>query len=77
MRQFFVIFMKMQSYYVLVYRSCPYDGDFKCSDGKCLRSYQVCDGNLQCLSGEDEQNCGNFLMIVNMYSTYISIDIHT
>ena len=42
----------------LVQRSCPYDGDFKCSDGKCLRSYLVCDGYSQCQSGEDEQNCG-------------------
>ena len=50
-----------------MYRSCPYNGDFKCNDGKCLRSYDVCDGSRECVSGEDEQNCSklNFLQLLH------------
>ena len=45
----------------LVNRPCPYDGDFKCNDGICLRSYYVCDGYSHCQNGEDEQNCGKYI----------------
>ncbi|GAU92925.1 hypothetical protein RvY_04939-2 [Ramazzottius varieornatus] len=30
---------------------------YRCSDGKCLQSIQVCDGILNCLDGQDEANC--------------------
>ena len=60
--------------FFLVNRPCPYDGDFKCNDGRCLRSYSVCDGYPHCQSEEDEQNCGNLnetmihvCMILNNY----------
>ena len=57
------VYINTLYYYSLVYRSCPYDGDFKCSEGKCLRSSQVCNGYTNCQSGEDEQNCGNLLIV--------------
>ena len=38
-------------------QSCPYDGDFRCSNGGCVRSYEVCDGKRDCYDGTDEQNC--------------------
>ena len=44
--------------FFIVYRSCPYDGDFKCSNGRCLRENSVCNGYSTCESGSDEQNCG-------------------
>jgi len=44
-----------------VSRSCPYDGDFKCNDGKCLRSTSVCNGYSSCQNEEDEQNCGDYI----------------
>ena len=57
-------------------RLCPYDGDFKCSDGECLRSSLVCDGYSQCQSEEDEQNCSKLDVIHDdtwyelLYSTF-------
>lgn len=37
---------------------CPYDGDFRCSNGACVRSYDVCDGHRDCsYDGSDEHNC--------------------
>ena len=58
----------MYLYTCSVHRSCPYDGDFKCNDGKCLRSYDVCDGRSECRDGEDELNCGKYM------HTYVSLE---
>ena len=49
-------------YFALVNRLCPFDGDFKCNNGRCLRSYDVCNGYSNCQSGEDEENCGTLLI---------------
>ena len=46
-----------------VSRSCPYNGDFKCNDGRCLRSSAVCDGYDHCESGEDEEDCGKLIIL--------------
>ena len=31
--------------------------DYRCSDGRCISSNNVCDGEFDCISGEDEENC--------------------
>ena len=56
----------------LVQRSCPYDGDFKCSDGRCLRSSRVCNGYSDCESGSDEQDCGMSNSIIMKLNTVCS-----
>jgi hypothetical protein len=37
---------------------CP-DKHFQCEDGKCIQQGWVCDRDLDCKNGEDEQNCSN------------------
>ncbi|XP_015184626.1 PREDICTED: serine protease nudel-like [Polistes dominula] len=37
---------------------CP---GFSCNDGKCLPSNQQCDQKINCLNGEDEENCNFWL----------------
>ena len=32
---------------------------FQCTNGDLISSHWVCDAENDCLSGEDEQNCGN------------------
>ena len=39
-------------------RPCPYDSDFRCGDGLCIRSYLVCNRYNTCRDGSDEVNCG-------------------
>ncbi|XP_046359954.1 SCO-spondin-like isoform X1 [Haliotis rufescens] len=43
---------------VPVDRECPCDLEqFQCLDGRCLHPSLLCDGNLDCLNGEDETIC--------------------
>lgn len=37
--------------------TCGKMNQFMCADGKCLRSFQLCDGFPDCLTGEDETEC--------------------
>ena len=40
-------------------RRCPYEGYFRCkSNGTCIHTQYVCDGDNNCLDGSDEENCG-------------------
>ena len=41
--------------------ACPVD-HFKCPRSFCIESQYLCDGILQCKDGEDEENCGKYLM---------------
>ncbi len=36
-------------------------GAFKCPDSFCLPLHKLCDGQADCLHGEDEASCGNFI----------------
>jgi len=38
---------------------CPFEDDFKCSDGKCVRSDEVCNGKFDCKDEKDELNCNS------------------
>ena len=60
-------YINTASYFFVVSKPCPYDGDFKCNDtGVCIRSTDVCDGYSECQSryrsdsDYDEQNCGMY-----------------
>ena len=50
-------------------QSCPYDGDFRCSNGGCVRSYHVCSGRCECGDCSDEVNCSKYYYngIIRMY----------
>ncbi|KAK8392383.1 hypothetical protein O3P69_014621 [Scylla paramamosain] len=37
-------------------RSC-YAGYFQCAEGLCIPEALVCDGELNCIAGNDEENC--------------------
>ena len=39
-------------------KPCPYESDFRCRDGTCIRSSTVCNGYRTCRDGSDEINCG-------------------
>lgn len=44
-------------------KRCPnstrcFSTEFQCPDGACIKNDWKCDGKLDCLEGEDEQNCG-------------------
>lgn len=37
---------------------CPSDHTFRCASGEKVCQVKVCDGMIDCLSGDDEANCG-------------------
>jgi hypothetical protein len=39
---------------------CP-KGQFKCNNGTCIMKEWLCDGDVDCPLGEDEENCGTCL----------------
>ena len=41
-------------------QSCPYDGDFRCSNGACVRSYEYCNGRCDCWDCSDEDYCSKY-----------------
>ena len=45
-------------------RPCPYDSDFRCGDGICIRSTSVCNRYNSCRDGSDEVNCSKLLHTV-------------
>ena len=64
------------SYILIGTMSCPYDEDYRCpQSGICIRSYEICDGYLDCPNGEDEQNCSKYIFdkMNNSNSTYALI----
>jgi len=51
-------------YYELHDTSCDH---FACDDGVCILNDRVCDGNRDCSSGEDEQNCATTIPVTEKY----------
>ena len=52
-------------------RPCPYDSDFRCNDGYCIRSSGVCNRYNNCRDGSDEINCGKY-MFIQLDNTYVT-----
>ena len=56
----------MRYYYLLLHacvigiRPCPYDGDHRCGDGRCIRLRHVCNGYENCDDGSDEIGCRKY-----------------
>ena len=44
----------------LASRLCPYDGDYRCGDNRCIRSAWVCNRYNNCRDGSDEVNCSKY-----------------
>ncbi len=38
------------------YTGCD-SSEFACESGQCIPGFWVCDGDLDCLGGDDERNC--------------------
>ena len=57
-------FIQFDTLYYSIYiictgsRPCPYDSDFRCANGVCIRSDWVCNRYNNCRDGSDEINCG-------------------
>lgn len=47
------------SFFILQSKPSCNEGEFPCSDGRCLSQYQLCDGIRDCSQAEDEANCQN------------------
>ena len=47
-------------------QSCPYNEDFRCPSGGCIRSYDICNGFCNCLDCSDERNCSKCIIIVRL-----------
>ena len=52
--------------YNLGLQSCTYDGDFRCSNGGCVRSYDVCNYHCDCSDCSDEYNCSKYIKCVSL-----------
>ena len=57
-----VIFVLTLCDTVLGSKPCPYDSDFRCGDGVCIRSNQVCNRFNNCKDGSDEVNCSKYAL---------------
>ena len=44
-----------------IFPACE-SSEFKCSNGKCIRSTRQCDTHDDCGDNSDEQNCGMYIM---------------
>jgi len=51
------------NYYIFTATKCACaSGKFRCNDGEtCFDASEVCDGDQDCGSGEDEKGCSEFL----------------
>ena len=45
-----------------IFPACE-SSEFKCSNGKCIRSTRQCDTHDDCGDNSDEQNCGMRIMV--------------
>ena len=44
-------------------------GFVKCPNSYCISTTLVCDGEMDCLNGEDETQCGkNYELLINVYT---------
>lgn len=50
----------------IVHRECWYS-EFKCKNSECIRPANLCDGEINCADGSDEENCekSKCLIIIN------------
>ena len=53
-------------HFILESFTCP-GGFFKCPGSFCLENRFVCDGEKQCSAGEDERNCGLYIIEYSLF----------
>lgn len=53
---------------------CPFNSFFCKTEGVCINPLRVCDGQKNCLNGEDESNCSTFHFMKCTTTTKISIN---
>lgn len=54
-----IISTQSQSQSQVILNSCNNEHEFACNDGQCIPNAWKCDFEIDCLSGEDETNCGS------------------
>ncbi|XP_070554667.1 pentraxin fusion protein-like [Ptychodera flava] len=52
-----------------VFTSCAEDS-YHCDDGQCIPEYRKCDGEMDCLDGDDEDGCQADICTSNQYLCY-------
>ena len=73
--EMFVFIMLMHMIFIDS-RPCPYDSDFRCANGQCVRSNLVCNRYNNCRDGSDEINCSKYINIeLRLHPTLPEISI--
>ena len=51
------------------------DDEYECNDGECISSLWECDGIVDCVDEEDEQECSKSVSCISIYVHYDLISV--